>query len=262
MNTPEALNEMASELIGRGLPADYAERAAAELADHHRDLIDELRAAGWSESSAAAEASRRLGDTGTLVNKTVCQYQRRFWCGRWRIATFVLLPIPILFGLWLATILTWAVCVVLPLEALNLLGPEVPADGIISAGERIVGSLIQAWFLFVMPMVAMLMLMRWSRRAALGSRWPLLAASMLALSALVFTCGYPDAAQHARFLDGRPVPADWFMFTAGLPIPNRVFAIATLNRAGRILLPFVFAGIMYLRHQRNCQQLQNATRSC
>jgi hypothetical protein len=262
MNKPEALNGIVGELVRRGLPGDYAQRAAAEFADHHVDLTQELRAAGWCESAAIDEASRRLGDVRTLAEKTARQYQRRFWCGRWRIATFLLLPIPMLIGLWLVTILAWAVCVVMPLRALNLVGPEIPPDGIISTGEHIVSCLIQAWFLFAMPMLAMVVFVRLSQRAALGSRWNVLAGAMLALSALVFTCGYPDVSQHANFLDGRPVPSDQFMFTAGLPVPNRVFCIATLDRIGRIAVPFLLAGILCYRHQRTCQETQFASVSC
>src|SRR5690242_13501922 len=39
MNTPEALNHLVVQLVRRGLPVDYAERAVAEFDDHHRDLL-------------------------------------------------------------------------------------------------------------------------------------------------------------------------------------------------------------------------------
>ena len=95
MNTPESLNGMVSDLIRRGLPADYATRAAAEFSDHHRDLVEELQASGLSESQATTEASHRLGDSRTLVKKTVREYQRRFWCGRWPLLMFLFGPIPV-----------------------------------------------------------------------------------------------------------------------------------------------------------------------
>ncbi|HEX3601633.1 MAG TPA: hypothetical protein VHU84_15885 [Lacipirellulaceae bacterium] len=262
MNEPEILNGMLNDMVRRGLPTDYAQRAAAEFVEHHQDLADELKASGWTEGDAAVEASRRLGDAQTFITKTVRGYQCRFWCGRWRIATFLLLPIPTLLTLWLATIAAWGVCLVLPLKLLNLLGPEIPPDGVISTGERIVSCLIEAWFLFVLPMVAMYILIRLNRRAALGTRWLILAAGMLALSALIFTCGFPDAAQHARFMDGRPVPADQFMFTVGMPVPNRIFSIATSIRGARMLLPFAFAGIFYSRQQRVSQASLSLISNC
>ena len=45
--TPAPLESIASDLVRRGLPVEYAQRAAAELADHHGDLVAELRAWVW-----------------------------------------------------------------------------------------------------------------------------------------------------------------------------------------------------------------------
>jgi hypothetical protein len=262
MNTPESLSGMVSDLIRRGLPAEYAERATTEFADHHHDLVEELQATGLSASQATTEASRRLGDSRTLAKKTVREYQRRFWCGRWRVATFALFPIPLLALLWIATILGWGLCVVLPLKLLNLIGTPEVFDGTISTGERIVSCLIQGWFLFAMPALAMFLLTRLSRRAALRSRWLGIAAIMLAFSALIVTCGYPDPRSHAMYMDGRPVPADQFMFTAGLPVANRVFDICTFDRLGRMLLPLAIAGMVYLRDQRFSNERAGVLRSC
>src|SRR5262245_40244470 len=103
MNTPESLNGMISELVRRGLPSAYAQRSVAEFADHYRDLVEELQAAGCSEADACAEASRRLGDSHTLIRKTVHAYRRRSWLARWPLVTFLLAPIP-------ALIATWFVC--------------------------------------------------------------------------------------------------------------------------------------------------------
>ena len=45
-DTPAPLEDIAADLVRRGLPVDYAQRAAAEFADHHRDLVDELQRSG------------------------------------------------------------------------------------------------------------------------------------------------------------------------------------------------------------------------
>src|SRR4051812_19847557 len=103
MNTPESLSDMVSDLIRRGLPVDYSERAAAEFTDHYRDLVEELQASGWSESQASVEASQRLGDPRTLAKKTVREYQRRYLCARWPLITFIVAPIPTILAAWLAT---------------------------------------------------------------------------------------------------------------------------------------------------------------
>ena len=142
MNTPDALNELYAQLVRRGLPAEYARRAAAELVDHLRDLLDELQAVGMSESQAAAEASHRLGDSRTLVKKTVREYQRRYWCGRWPLITFLLGPIPVLVFTWVVFCFV-AFCLLWPLDKLGLdkiglVGPYKP-DGVIpgASGWRI-----------------------------------------------------------------------------------------------------------------------------
>ena len=77
MNTQELHDGFQKELIRRGLPADYASSAAAELADHHRDLVGELCNTGMDESAAAREAAQRLGDHRSLVKKSVREFQRR-----------------------------------------------------------------------------------------------------------------------------------------------------------------------------------------
>ena len=60
------LEELVPQISSRrGLPADYAQRAAAELADHHGDLTSELIAAGFEETAASEKprvdwATRRI----------------------------------------------------------------------------------------------------------------------------------------------------------------------------------------------------------
>ncbi len=101
--TPAVLESFAADLVRRGLPVDYAERAGTELADHFGDLAAELIASGLDETAASQEAARRLGPQRMLLKKTVREYQRRQWCGRWPLLTFVIAPIPALCLLWLAS---------------------------------------------------------------------------------------------------------------------------------------------------------------
>lgn len=96
----ESQRSLAAELVRRGLPVDYAERMAAELADHHRDLVAQLRTDGIGESAADEEAWRRLGSPRTLINRIVREYQQRHWYARWPLVTFLLGPIPALVAIW------------------------------------------------------------------------------------------------------------------------------------------------------------------
>ena len=98
MNTQELHDGFQTELVRRGLPADYASGAAAELADHHRDVVEELRATGLDDSAAETEAAQRLGDRRLLVKKAVREFQRRHWCGRWPLLTFFIGPVVLLIA--------------------------------------------------------------------------------------------------------------------------------------------------------------------
>jgi hypothetical protein len=257
MNTPEALNEMVSDLIRRGLPADYAERAAAEFADHYRDLVEELRTTGWSESQADGEASRRLGDTRALVKKTVREYQRRYWCARWPLLSFLLGPIPLLIGVSFAINMV-AMCIVGPL---HLLGVDTGyADGIISPAERFQIYALQAIHLFIAPAVAMLILSWRARRAALSFAWMAVSASTLFLLLATIRCGIPDPIPTMFDSDGTTLPADRYLWIMSVPHSwSELASFATWTHL-QALVPFLILATVAIRaaqlSRRNMTQLQ------
>ena len=76
MKCETSLDRMVGELVHRGLPIDYAQRAAAELRDHHLDLVAEAERGGLNGESAELLAAHRLGDAKSL--------RRRPW--RWKAA--------------------------------------------------------------------------------------------------------------------------------------------------------------------------------
>src|SRR5437764_607757 len=67
------------------------------------ELVQELQSTGFSDSQAMTEASHRLGDSRKLAKKTVSEYRRRHWCGRWPLLTFMLAPIPAYIAAYAAT---------------------------------------------------------------------------------------------------------------------------------------------------------------
>jgi hypothetical protein len=79
---------------------------------------------------------------------------------------------------------------------------------------------------------------------------------MLALSAMLFRCGYPIPELNHRFADGRALLADQFVFTVGLPVPNPIYAswVWCWSQAGRMLLPLAVAGIVLLRNRQLSQR--------
>jgi hypothetical protein len=207
--TPAPLEHIAVDLIRRGLPIDYAQRAAAELVDHHRDLVAELQNAGVDESAALAEASRRLGDSHTLVKKTVREYQRRHWCGRWPLMTFLLGPLP-------------AMCLVSLAIALVLMGIAAtgdafgvrlgPPDGKTSITELLCIEGIWGLLFALPPMLVSIVFLWLARRSSCGLAWGGIAGIEVALLSGLshFDVDY----QHGRLQVGWPIDmptmSGWF----------------------------------------------------
>jgi hypothetical protein len=179
MNTPVSLNGLNTRLIRCGLPADYAERAAAEIADHHSDLMTELESAGMSASQAATEAERRLGDERLLVKKTVREYQRRYWCARWPLITFLIAPIPVLVAAWYAFSLA-VYLVVLGFSKLGLTPTTDPNTMFLALPVAVKFMTLTAMFLIV-PALVMYGYARLAWRAALDWRWVVFVACVLGL---------------------------------------------------------------------------------
>lgn len=251
MSKHAALEGMASALVRQGVSAEYAERVAAEFTDHHRDLTEELQSAGFSEAHAAEEATRRLGDARTLGKKTLREYQRRYWCGRWRWATFLFGPLPLMIVAWAVSALV-TLCVVWPLVQLGVLPPDCP-DGIMTSSELAAIYFIQIWYLFVLPAIVMLVIVRLARRAALSSAWVMLAACVVAAIVLPNECWLAvDSIERAAFLDGMngAVPADRLVSRIILPTSwEQVRMLARINHA-QGLIPLGIAGVFLLRRRQ------------
>jgi hypothetical protein len=150
--------------------------------DHHRDLVEELRASGCDEARAEEEAALRLGDPRQLLQKTVRAYQQRYWCGRWPKLAFLLLPIAAMYGLWISTVLILQGVIIL-LNTTGIAHLGEPATGEMSHSQRAIvfGSL--AWCLLVLPALSTWVFARLAKRARLGLRWFAFAACVLALTA-------------------------------------------------------------------------------
>ena len=176
-STFEPLDGFVNELIRHGLPAEYAHRAAAELADHHCDLMEELQASGWTEPQAVLEASRRLGELRDLAKRAVREYQRRFWCGRWPLITFFLGPIPSLLLVWLISGLTLFGVGRLAVLLLD----ETTATALEPIGQYVVGYSVKIWLTLASPVLVIGAFCWFAARAAMSRAWPCVASGMMAL---------------------------------------------------------------------------------
>jgi hypothetical protein len=251
MNTPESLNGLCAKLIRRGLPAEYAERAASEICDHYCDLMSELEATGLSESQAATEAELRLGGERTLVTKTVREYQRRYWCARWPLITFLLGPIPILILTYVGFVLSLYV-VLTPLEKLGLFRQSAP-DGIITTAEWLLTLLAIALVGFAGPAITMFVLARLAKRAALHWKWLAISACLLGLTVGMVRCGFREARLQPRLTDGSPMLADQGILTVGVPLFAPTWREAwnwytyDLQQICQVLLPLAVVAALNLR---------------
>jgi|GEM_PF-5088064 len=253
MNTQELHDGFQTELIRRGLPADYASGAAEELADHHRDVVEELRATGLDEVAAATEAAQRLGDRRSLVKKSVREFQRRHWCGRWPLLTFLFGPLVLLIATWAATFLP----LVLVGGILNAMGIDDSSnDGVVSTAEYIGMWCFTGWCVFVMPAVVLLFLSLRASRAGLNWGWIALAAVVLAVNVGSMKCGYVgklSGPEYTNLETGEPLAHDSFVMS----IPLLIFFSSFRSTANwfasnpqqvcQLLVPLVVAGLVIWR---------------
>jgi hypothetical protein len=175
--TPIALEHVAADLVRRGLPVDYAQRAATELADHHCDLVAELHANGIDNTSADAEAWRRLGGVQRFVRKSVNEYQRRHWCGRWPLLSFLLGPVFMLAATWIAIGFAFGAIAYIG----QFLG--LTSDGHMDLGELLGGYGMSIGVTVLVPCLIAAYFWRLARRAAMVAAWPLISCLMLGLLA-------------------------------------------------------------------------------
>jgi hypothetical protein len=189
MNNPESLREFTNQLVRRGLPVEYSRRTAEEIGDHHRDLTEELQLAGMGETAAVATANERLGNPKSLVKKTVREFQRRHWCGRWPLLTFFIGPAALLFLGWTSTILFLA-GLGKSLEALDTSPPD-SSQQLSLAGLAVVHALV-GWCVLILPAIVLFALSRLATRSGLSRYWIVLSALLLGLIAGAIRWGFQE----------------------------------------------------------------------
>lgn len=174
MKTQTLLSVFQNELVRRGLPAGYARDAAEEVADHHRDVVEELCASGMATVNVEAVALERLGDVHRLVKKSVRAYQRRHWCGRWPLVTFLL-------GTPIALFLSWSAIFVFLFLLERILGPQnFYADMEYSWYEW--GTEYCLWIVLtvIQPTLIATLFAQLANRNGFGYRWVILCGLLLA----------------------------------------------------------------------------------
>jgi hypothetical protein len=244
MNTStfEPLDEIVTELIRRGLPTEYARRAASELSDHHCDLVEELQAAGWTEPHAALEASRRLGHPRELVKKTVCEYQRSYWCGRWPLITFLLGPVP---AFLLAVVLTGFIAVGVG----KVVEKGAGITEIQTWAEYTIAYSAKIWLTYGIPSLVVVLFGWLAMRAAIHQAWPCLASIVLAAFVGFVQCTvsiHPTEPNASSFFVGYYI---WFIPECCNASLLRFFWNNPWQLA-QLLLPLAVTGCMFVCFSR------------
>lgn len=249
-----SLDEVFTELVRCGLPGDYARRAAAEIADHHRDLIDELEAGGMSGPQAVSEASRRLGEPRTLVKKTVREYQRRFWCVRWPLITFLIAPLPVLFATWIVAALSLKYVSVLYFRWNGLEEHDLATLWVKYA--------CMITLLIVIPTLVTYAFAKLATRAALGWSWILLAACLVGVFAGTikwFRAGEGTLNVIYNTQTHQPQSPQPYSFTIAFPLFDhnwwywsslRRWYLSNPLQPLQLLLPLAAAGVVLLRSRQ------------
>jgi hypothetical protein len=251
MSIPNALDGFIAQLTRRGLPIEYAERAGAELADHYGDLVTEQRAAGLDEPAAAAEATRRLGDSRMLVRKTVREYQRRYWCGRWPLISFVLAPIPAFICAWfVASLVSFQTYKVLGCAG-EWLGMAAPAPATIGILKLI---LLGGSTAVAAPLALTFLYCRLARRAGCGRPWAALSVVQIAFLAGLLNFGV-DYQRGILFFEPTGLRGIFFAptFTAFL----QSCSVQPLQ-AVQFAIPLAAFGLL-VWHERHEQRIQAAS---
>jgi hypothetical protein len=230
------------------------------MADHHRDLVDELSAAGMNEPQAVAEASRRLGDPRTLVENAVCQYQRRFWCARWPLITFLIAPLPVLLATWFMAVVVLKGGSDLYFRWIGLERHDV--------GTLWVKYACMIALLIVIPAFVTYAFARLAKRAALGWHWIILVTCIVGVFAGTvkwYRTGEGTKNYHANPRTNQPLQQQPYSFSLIIPLfdPNwwywsgfrRWYASNPLQPL-QFLLPLAAAGFVLLRNRQRSLRVQ------
>lgn len=201
--------EVRHRLARHGLPAARIERVTGELAEHWEDLRGASLEEGASESEAAMQADKRLGDPNRLADEVIAGLRRRSWLGRHPIMGVCVAP------LLLPPLLMAAVGLPLywfgKLTGLTLWHDPSPADA----------ALMVAVFqvIYYGALIASVLWLCWRCWAAgLGVRWIIAICTWCALMAIL------------RFVDADPIRRNLVMgFTFPFKLNSHTVVILFLH---------------------------------
>jgi len=202
MEVRSSLATLRSRLLRKGLPRDYVDRLVAELSDHRED----------AEGEGASTTERQLGNLDVLVQATVREYRRRRFAGRHPALTFLVAPLPLV-------VLMWVLCALAIWGAFALVGACLGTDFPDShRSHRLTMTCVwiaHSVLMVAPPLMAVLLLARWARQAAVDPRWVLVGTLLVALVA---------GAYQARFTE--PIAAAGGSYQVGVGLGLYLFSLS------------------------------------
>lgn len=153
------------EMVRRGVALRHARRAALELESHHRDLVEQALARGETPDQAVQSAHAALGSDAVLIERYVLQKELQGWAYRWR-AGYVVAPLFGFAGLFAATMASLVMIVSHAPARLHHM--RVPG-----ALTQDIDLLVNALFLWVIPVAVGIACGVMANRHRVAFRWPL-----------------------------------------------------------------------------------------
>jgi hypothetical protein len=152
----------------------------------------------------------------------VREFQRRYWCARRPLITFLVAPIPTVIAAWIAT----GYSILGVIKVLGLLGcAEVNehTSDVTSPAVRALLFAFVVWCLLAIPAIVTFIFARLAKRAALQWRWVAITACIVGIS--VGTVRFERVAEGKNFRTaydsaGKPLPKNQYIVSVPLFEPS------------------------------------------
>jgi hypothetical protein len=218
---------LAERLRHAGISPRRVSRLILELEAHFDDLVAEFRSAGLSQAESESQATVRLGTVDVLAASIIARPELRSWARRWPWLAFTVLP---LLSLPVQFVLSMLATVGVVAFSTHALGMTSLHPGPV----RWICEALQAYALWIAPMVAAGAACFFAARYRAPVLWPIIGSILIAFS---------GAATNASFHWTPALPKGAISAGIGFRFPDMGFAIGfrVLLTLVTILAPFLWA---------------------
>lgn len=221
---------LSQRLLRAGIAPRHVQRLIAELEAHFADLVAELQSTGLSQAESESQAAVRLGTEDLLAASIIARPELRSWARQWPLLAYVVLPLlslPVQFVLsMLAAVGVFSFSQ--HVFALTALQPG-PVPWIVEA--------LQAYALWIAPMLAAGAACFFAARQAAPVRWPIVGSALIALV---------GAMTNASFQWSAAAPRGVLSGGIGFPGQGPAMGLRVILTLVIILVPF-----LWLRRRAN-----------